>query len=195
MDLILARHGLSEWNVDPNAGPDSPLTEFGCRQAERLGRWLAARYTFTAFYASPLRRARRTAEIVNDYLNLPVVYDEDLREEELHYREELPRSPRPVTGLGAAGAVFSPRYAAFYERIARVARRIVELEPVGTVLIVAHGGSIGTLVRTLLGTHAVSFHTDNAATHHLRWANARWAVVFLNRNDYLAGLQREETLE
>ncbi len=188
MDLVLARHGQAEWNVEHAGGPDTPLTELGFQQAERLGAWLAGHYTFTAFYASPLLRARQTAEAINLHLELPILYDDDLREAHLHYREELPRPARPVMGLGAP-PVLCLRYTALYRRVSRAVRRIVGREPTGVVLVVAHSGTIGTFVRTLLGAHAVSIGTDLAATHHLRWANGRWFVAFLNRTDYLAGLE------
>jgi broad specificity phosphatase PhoE len=186
MDLVLARHGQSEWNVDRSAGPDSPLTELGFQQAERLGAWLAGRYTFTTLYTSPLLRARQTAEVVNQHLGLSIVFDKDLRESDSRY--EHPRPARPVPGLGAPVAL-TPSYAAFYCQVSQAVRRIVGAEPAGTTLVIGHAGTIGTFVRTLLGTHSLLVGTQLAATHHLRWDDGRWVVAFLNRTDYLTGIE------
>lgn len=182
MNLILARHGESEWNIDPSAGEDSALTKLGLQQAELLGTWLAAIFEFDRIYASPLVRARQTAETVSRHLGLDVEYDDDLRE--CHQRYQHPRPARPVSGRSSS-AVLPPSYSSFYQQVSRAADRIVGSEPTGTVLVVAHAGTIGTFVRTLLGVHTIIVGTEKAATHHLRWSDGRWTVVFMNRVDYL----------
>lgn len=75
--LHLLRHAhagdAADW-----AGPDTtrPLTDKGERQAERLGRFLAAqRVRPSAILTSPLVRARRTAELVAAPLGLVVRED------------------------------------------------------------------------------------------------------------------------
>ncbi|NLE77909.1 MAG: histidine phosphatase family protein, partial [Chloroflexi bacterium] len=92
ISLILARHGQSYGNLDRAAGPDSDLTELGRQQATRLGAWLAGQgYAFSAIYASPLRRARQTVEIINQHYGLPIAFDVDLRESEAPHGEAMPR--------------------------------------------------------------------------------------------------------
>jgi Fructose-2,6-bisphosphatase len=57
------------------------LTALGETQAHRLGKYLAAgEESVAAIVVSPLQRARRTAEIVASYLNLPVATEPDFRE-------------------------------------------------------------------------------------------------------------------
>ena len=72
IELCLLRHAHAgdgaTWVGDDEV---RPLTEKGRRQAERLGRLLAAAgYLPDAVLASPLARARETAEIVADVLGL-----------------------------------------------------------------------------------------------------------------------------
>lgn len=67
MAIYLLRHGESEGNVRKiNQGRiDMPLTERGREQAATAGRWLAGLGVQPeVIYASPLRRAWETAEIV-----------------------------------------------------------------------------------------------------------------------------------
>ncbi len=67
MEILLVRHGESEGNAAEimQGHRDYPLTERGRDQARTLGDWLARRRIgWSKLYASPLRRAWETAEIV-----------------------------------------------------------------------------------------------------------------------------------
>jgi broad specificity phosphatase PhoE len=84
--ILLVRHGETEWNLARRyqGWSDSPLTARGLAQAEAIGRHLctdpdAAGATIVA---SPIGRARRTAEIIRDCLGTDVAlhFDERLRE-------------------------------------------------------------------------------------------------------------------
>ncbi len=77
--LVLLRHGETEWSrTGRHTGrtSDVALTEAGEEQARVAGRALAA-FRFGAVYSSPLRRARRTAELGGW---TDVVVDDDLAE-------------------------------------------------------------------------------------------------------------------
>ncbi|KAF8814724.1 phosphoglycerate mutase [Phlegmacium glaucopus] len=70
--VTFIRHGESEDNVKCIwAGwRDSPLSEFGRKQAQALGRSLSSTH-FTHCYASPLLRAHTTAQLIHDYQPYP----------------------------------------------------------------------------------------------------------------------------
>jgi broad specificity phosphatase PhoE len=151
----------------------------------QLGNWLAQQsYAFTAFYCSPLRRARQTAEIINTHFRLEIVRDPDLRETEVPYLDVLPWRVDPLVTepLGS----FAAEYEQMRERVGRATTRILRENPEGQVLIVAHAGTLGTIVRCILGTHALLVHTDLAAVHRLRWEEGRWGMQYMNRQDHLA---------
>ena len=86
MTIFLVRHGETEWNrIGRYQGwGDSPLTERGVAQAEAIGRRLREIPEASAaeIVASPLGRARRTAEIIAERLTYmaPLRFDERLRE-------------------------------------------------------------------------------------------------------------------
>jgi broad specificity phosphatase PhoE len=63
--LTLIRHGLTDWNVAGRfqGQTDRPLSEEGRRQARRLARRTARFGPIDRVVASPLRRARETAEL------------------------------------------------------------------------------------------------------------------------------------
>jgi probable phosphoglycerate mutase len=84
--IFLVRHGETEWNRDRRyqGWSDSPLTRRGVAQAEAIGRCLGALAGTDGaeIIASPLGRARRTAEIIAECLGRsePIRFDERLRE-------------------------------------------------------------------------------------------------------------------
>jgi broad specificity phosphatase PhoE len=186
MDLFLARHGESEWIVrGDQAGFNSPLTERGRQQARLLGRWLAANQKIDAIYASPLIRAKETAEIVAAELNLPLALDDDLREFEVPYWRDSDDYDPPYINGSAPPTYLPESYLPFKARVQGAVRRILEAHPQGTVLIVAHGGTLGTIVRCLLGAHNFGVQTDPTGLHRLRWDGSRWTIEFMNRLDHL----------
>ena len=72
MTIFLVRHGETEWNRARRyqGWSDSLLTERGVAQAKAIGRHLASlpEASGAAIVASPLGRARRTAEIIAECL-------------------------------------------------------------------------------------------------------------------------------
>ena len=72
--LILVRHGQTEWNrVERFRGRfDVPLNETGLAQAAATGRRIAAEWRPIAIYTSPLSRAVKTAEAVAQHFGLTV---------------------------------------------------------------------------------------------------------------------------
>jgi phosphoserine phosphatase len=81
MNILLARHGETPWN---QAGryqghTDIPLAPEGEAQARRLCQRLA-QVTITHAVASPLQRARRTAELILGARSVPLGFDAGLKE-------------------------------------------------------------------------------------------------------------------
>jgi broad specificity phosphatase PhoE len=190
IDLTLARHGESFGNLDFSHGPDSDLTDRGREQARRLGDWLVQHgYIFTALYASTLQRARQTAEIINAHYGLEIRYNADLREVEYWLPALLPPQEGPLAP--SPDPPFAQEYLAFLERIMRATAQILEENPSGKILVVAHGGTLGSIVRGLLGMHALLVHSDLTALHRLGWNNGRWELFFLNRTEHLVGMSPE----
>jgi broad specificity phosphatase PhoE len=184
LELILARHGQSYSNLDHLFGPDTDLTDLGREQATRLGNWLVEQgYAFTALYCSTLCRARQTAEIINAHFGLEIVFDSDLREAEQPYLDNLPLREDPLGRESSSS--FEPEYEALRKRVARATARILAENSEGQVLVVAHGGTLATMVRCILGTHALLVRTEQAAVHCLRWEDGRWNLQYVNRQDHL----------
>lgn len=145
--LLLVRHGETDWNADGRlqGQTDRPLSDFGRRQARQLADELADE-ELEAIYSSDLSRARETAEIVAERLELPVVLDPDLREKDWGTWEGLTAVERDrVEFVGESTGEHG-------ERILRALRRISERHPGdGRVLVVTHGGSMRRVQTAALG--------------------------------------------
>ena len=79
--IYFVRHGETDYNVLGIAQGqlDIPLNENGLIQAEKLSVDLKD-YHFDVIYSSPLIRAKKTAEIINQYHGVEIIYDDRLKE-------------------------------------------------------------------------------------------------------------------
>jgi broad specificity phosphatase PhoE len=79
--FYFVRHGQSDWNAigRMQGQMNSDLSALGRQQARTNGRLLAT-LDLEAIYASPLDRARQTAEIIQDQVDLDVAYDDRIME-------------------------------------------------------------------------------------------------------------------
>ncbi|MGN6444947.1 histidine phosphatase family protein [Amnibacterium sp.] len=146
-DLVLVRHGETEWNrVGRVQGrTDLPLNDTGREQARATARRLRGD-RFDAVVASPLSRAAETADLIADGLGIgPVELVDDLVER--HYGD----------AEGMTGADLDARWGGRLEaqetreevvaRVTPALLAIAQRHPGPRVLVVSHGGVIGSLVR------------------------------------------------
>src|SRR5215218_7633881 len=86
------RHGETDWNAEGRSQgrTDIALNSVGLAQARRAARTLVGIGGIATIVASPLTRARVTAEIAAEALGLPVALDEDLQEVNFGEQEGLP---------------------------------------------------------------------------------------------------------
>lgn len=134
------RHGETDWNAQglSQGRTDIPLNAIGVAQAERAARALVGQ-GIASMVASPLVRARRTAEIVGEALGLPVALDPDLQEVNFGEQEGRPMGDWYDTWIaGDYTPAGGEDFATLRGRAARAIARALEERP-GPVLVVAHG--------------------------------------------------------
>jgi broad specificity phosphatase PhoE len=154
------RHGETDWNAQnlSQGNVDIPLNETGLAQARSAALLLRNR-GIRAIIASPLSRARVTAEIAAAELGLPLQIDDGLREVAFGVQEGKPMSEwfQPwVDGLLTPEGAES--FPALTKRAVAAINRCITRPPV--VLVVAHGA----LFRALRGAmgHEPNVRTRNA---------------------------------
>jgi 2,3-bisphosphoglycerate-dependent phosphoglycerate mutase len=198
--LLLVRHGETSANLDGvwHGSTDTPLTERGRRQAERVAKYLAATCAdASALYASDLQRARDTASAIAGALDLEVRTDAGLREYDLGAWEgrtyrELARVHRLWERMQA-----DPHHAphggesplAVAERLAGALRRIAATHAGQRVIVVSHGGALSLGLGLLLDGDPSRWHPvmDNCAVSELDLAEAT-ALIRFNLTEHLAGV-------
>lgn len=177
-DFTFLRHGQSVGNAEDRfqGQSDFPLTEAGRAQAHTLAqRWFAEGLTFDQTIASPLLRARETAQIVCDKLELPLELDEIWMERDngkfsglthTEIRTLLPSQDfyTPYESFGETG---EGDWALFL-RGGRAVHSLLRREP-GKYLIVSHGGLLNMVLFSIMGIspqangHGVRFRFGNTA--------------------------------
>lgn len=148
--VYLARHGETAWSKSGQhtGRTDIPLTEKGEADAARIGARLAG-VTFAHVFSSPLRRARRTAELAGfepvpepDLLEWDYGRNEGLRTVEI-------RQAQPGWDLFRDGAPGGESVAAIQGRIDGLVARLKALS--GNVLLFAHGHVLRVLAARWVG--------------------------------------------
>lgn len=156
--LLFVRHGESEWNAAARwqGWADPPLSALGEAQANEAAERLAD-VAFGGVVSSDLARARRTAEVLSERLDLgPVAIEPGLRERDVGdwsglTRREIDARWPGLRDAWSRGEVPSPPNgelnAAFSDRVVEAAARVAATAGGLPLLVVAHGGVVRALER------------------------------------------------
>jgi probable phosphoglycerate mutase len=164
--IVMVRHGETDWNREGRfqGHSDLPLNAAGRNQAYELAGLLSTE-AIDVIYASPLRRAYETAEIVADRLGLEVRACDALREANLGSWEGLTLAEveaRYPEGYRRwveyrEGWHDGETYDELGQRVVAGILEIASRHAGDRVLAVTHGGPIRSTVATATGT---SFATN-----------------------------------
>ena len=185
--VCLVRHGETDWNAQGKiqGTADIPLNKAGARQAAQCGAYLSDS-NWDLIITSPLKRARRTAEIINETLALPLIEMEEFAEKHFGDAEGLTYEERALT--------FPDRYypnqednELFAERLATGLKIINDRYKEQRVLLVSHGGVINAILGELSDGEIGSGKTRllNACLSHIHFDQANWIIQNYNQVDHL----------
>lgn len=134
------RHGETDWNIEGRfqGQMDIPMNQNGIEQAYNAQNKLAG-LGITHIYSSPLLRARRTADILNENISLPIFERQDLMECSFGELEGTIRDGSDYRANWSGGK--TPRnaetYIDFTKRVVEALEWVLKQE--GVPLIVSHG--------------------------------------------------------
>jgi broad specificity phosphatase PhoE len=199
--FVFLRHGESIGNAQSRwqGQSDYALTEKGRAQARALAeRWKSENVKFDLMIASPLSRAKETAEIIAAALNAklefdPILLERHIGEMEGLTAEEVRRRPQPpyVTPYDSIGGEGEGDWALFL-RAGQALHRLLR-RPAGSYLIVSHGGLLNQLMNAIVGIaphvdpSGVRFRFENTAFARVIYFpyQHRWAIDALNDRAHL----------
>jgi broad specificity phosphatase PhoE len=195
--LLLVRHGQIAANVAKvwHGSTDSQLTETGQAQARQVAAYLArSRPAVRGIYASPLTRARHTADAIAAAIGLTPRIDPGLAEYGIGTFEG-----ESYADLGGRHAFFERAHGdldwapdggeslrAVADRTLAAWRAIAASHPDGDVVVVTHGAALAAGLATLLHDDPRQwqrYHTRNASVTELTLVPV--ALVDFDRADHL----------
>lgn len=193
MQLILVRHAEPSRGTCLFGTTDPGLSERGERQAALLGAYLADEHV-DAVYASPMRRAHRTAELVARALGKHVVVHDDLVEfdhgaDEYIPAEDAKDDPRYDRVLQDDLSDWGVDTAEFQKRVVGAVDRISTAHRGETVVVVCHGGVLNAYLAHVLETRRVMFFSAPYTSVHrvLVATNGIRSITALNELAHLRG--------
>lgn len=144
--ILLVRHGETDWNREQRfqGHADPSLNDLGRTQARELAESLAGD-ALDAVYASDLRRAYETAEIVGARFGLSVGQEAGLREIDVGSWQGLTRAE--IDGREWDGESYDQHRG----RVLPALQQIADRHPDGRVLVVSHGGTLRRVQEAVLG--------------------------------------------
>ena len=173
--LVIFRHGETDWNRKGiiQGRSNIPLNETGIQQARNLAQQLRV-YPIQAILTSPMLRAKKTAEIVQETIRVPLYYEELLTEGNCGVHEgkmkdvdffrlwESPHNPDLKPENGETNREIFQRS---IEGMRNFMRANPEYDYIG---VSTHGGVIRRLIN-FLGTNPCDAHIPNTFVMHLSY--------------------------
>jgi 2,3-bisphosphoglycerate-dependent phosphoglycerate mutase len=198
LELLVIRHGESEADLlgVHEGRADFPLTAHGEEQAGKMAAYVEEHYPPDIILASPLKRARKTAQFLKEKIGCGLVELPNLMEfnngvlaglprEEAAIRYPLPEGGRPMhipIQDGESELEFRYRAECVFHKI------IYEYREYNRVAIVSHGGFISHFIKVFLHLPVTSeavFATGDTGIHLLEIRENKRVVRFLNKQEHL----------
>lgn len=185
--ICLVRHGETDWNVKGiiQGQTNTPLNKVGEKQARECGSFLKNK-NYDVIISSPLKRAMRTSELINDSLNLPVIYNDNLKERyfgiaEGQFKESIskdyPNQIYPDQELRLA----------LNKRVMTALNTIINTHLNQRVLVIAHGAVINSILSSVSNHVCGSQITSlkNGSFTVLNINEPIWSIESVNQTTHL----------
>ena len=204
--LYFMRHGETVWNTERRyqGMTDIELSEEGLRQAECAAKRFK-NIKIDKIYASPLKRAMKTAEKIAAEKGLEIISEDNFRE--IHFGEWEGKTVPELTekyGESYTNFIREPHKYGFpgegsvenvINRIKPGIDRLIA-EDEGNVLIVSHGGIIRLMIMYIMGLDSSWFTKmwiNNTGVSIVEIKNDRRLLLTLNDSAHLAETGQNES--
>lgn len=152
MKIYLIRHGETDWNLQGRfqGREDIPLNETGIKQAQRCGEAFRGE-TFQAVITSPLIRAKKTAQIIAECVDIDtVIIEKDIIERD--FSKVSGMTPKEREAFYASGEIDDKEpFEDLCKRMLSCIKKYAEQYREGSIIMVSHGASINSVLASLSG--------------------------------------------
>ncbi|SNZ18192.1 broad-specificity phosphatase PhoE [Terribacillus aidingensis] len=188
--ICLVRHGETDWNKlgKVQGSTDIPLNETGIKQAQATRDYLAGS-DFDLIIASPMQRARKTADIINESLQLPLIEMKGFVERGFGEAEGLTREEREAK-YPSWDFPGMETWDALVERVMQALQQVNAKYGEKKVLLVAHGAVISAILATISdGEYDIeNTRLVNACLSNIQFVEDKWKMHDYNLADHLANI-------
>lgn len=150
MKIYLIRHGETDWNLQGRfqGREDIPLNETGIKQAQRCGEAFRGE-TFQAIITSPLIRAKKTAQIIAECVDIEsVIIEKDIIERD--FSKVSGMTPKEREAFYASGDIDDKEpFEDLCKRMLSCIKKYAEQYGEGNIIMVSHGASINSVLASL----------------------------------------------
>ncbi|MBL0385058.1 histidine phosphatase family protein [Tumebacillus sp. ITR2] len=194
MQILLIRHGESEADILKvhEGRADYPMTDRGRAQARKMARHVLEKFPPDIIWASTLKRASETAEILQSAINCPIHFLDELRE---HNNGNLAGQPDHIGPfpwelqphekhgeIGESHIEFRGRAEQVFSYIRN------QSQDHKRIAIVCHGGMISRLMESFLQTPVVQnlwTLSGDTAIHLIEFTPRGRLIHFTNNTNHL----------
>ncbi|MBU0905993.1 MAG: histidine phosphatase family protein [Firmicutes bacterium] len=186
--VCLIRHGETDWNsIGMLQGrKDIPLNEAGilhakqCREVFKSSQW-------DVVITSPLKRAKQTATIINEKLNVPVIEIVDFVERDFGLAEGMTYDERNSKFPNRIYPKQEERIS-FHKRVMEGLNTISNRFGDNKILLVAHGGVINAILDELSNGKIGSGKNDllNGCMSNIFMQEGKWFIKDYNQISHLS---------
>jgi len=157
MELILVRHGLPQRIERDSGAADPELSDTGWQQAKAVGNWLSEHEKIDRVYASPMNRARQTAEPFAEHTGHSITLVEEVAEFDRKSRAYVPMEELKKENYAAWQKMAAGNYGSrvdltkFRDTVVQGLEKIIEENRGKRAIVFCHGGVINVWATHCLG--------------------------------------------
>ncbi len=200
--IYFVRHGETIWNTLKifQGRQDSPLTEVGINQAEKLSEYIKDIH-FDKIYSSPQSRAKKTAEILLGDRKLNIIEIPELQEINMGNVEGIPREnfeknfPEEYHNFWNNAIAYNPiafngeSYQEVLDRVKVGLEKLIQENKNGTVLVVSHGVTLKAIFN-IIKKHGIKEFSEqevpqNTSTTIVEYSDGEFKIVKFSDTTHL----------
>lgn len=192
--ICLVRHGETDWNAlgKLQGRTDIQLNKTGIIQAEECSEFLKSSQ-WDVIITSPLKRAKQTAEIINENLNVPLIEMKDFLERDYGDAEGMVLEER-ISAFPDKSYPNQEDRLTLNNRIMTGIQEINQKYEENKILLIAHGAVINAILTVLSNGKIGSGKTKllNACISNIYFHQDRWQIKDFNQISHLSKYNGKE---